>query len=163
MIGSDGYRKNVGIILSHRGKVFWGRRIGQNAWQFPQGGIKADETPSQALYRELHEEIGLSQSDVEIIGYTSGWIRYQIPKRLIRYGCKPLCLGQKQVWYLLRLISDEEHFHFDLTGTPEFDDWRWVDYWEPINQVIFFKRCVYQTALRELAPLVVSEINPEPE
>ncbi|WP_156499451.1 NUDIX domain-containing protein, partial [Oleiphilus sp. HI0061] len=74
MIDSDGFRLNVGIILANEfNEVLWARRIGQNSWQFPQGGIKVDETPDEALYRELNEEIGLQPSDVQIVAKTKGW------------------------------------------------------------------------------------------
>ncbi len=155
MIDPDGYRPNVGIILVNReNRVFLARRIGQQAWQFPQGGIRTSETPEQALYRELYEELGLEPSDVEIIGYTRGWLRYRLPKQLIRYYSQPLCIGQKQKWFLLRLVGSEQKVRLNLTPSPEFDSWRWVNYWYPIKQVIAFKRNVYRKALQELAPLL---------
>jgi putative (di)nucleoside polyphosphate hydrolase len=153
MIDSDGYRPNVGIILSNKqGQLFWARRIGQDAWQFPQGGIKAHETPEQALFRELWEEIGLSAEHVQVLGATRGWLRYKLPKWLMRRNEQPLCIGQKQIWYLLRLDGSEEHVKLDLAEKPEFDGWRWVDYWYPLSQVVSFKRDVYECALHELAP-----------
>lgn len=155
MISSDGYRPNVGIILSNQeGRVLWARRVGQNAWQFPQGGIRGNETPKQALFREMAEEIGLRPSHVTIMGSTRGWLRYQLPNNLIRHNRNPLCIGQKQVWFLLRLLVNEEAVCLDSTPKPEFDLWRWVDYWEPLQQVVAFKRHVYEQALRELAPLL---------
>ncbi len=154
MIDSDGYRANVGIILSNTtGRVFWGRRIGQDAWQFPQGGIQPDETPDEALYRELHEEVGLLPRHVEIMGCTKGWLRYRLPKRFMRRNCKPICIGQKQIWYVLRFVGDESDVRLNLGEKPEFDNWRWVHYWYPIRKVVFFKRGVYRRALNELAPL----------
>lgn len=155
MIDSDGYRPNVGIILSNgEGKLFWARRIGQDAWQFPQGGIRTDETPEEAMFRELTEEVGLSAEHVEIIGVTRGWLRYRLPKRLIRHNSKPVCIGQKQVWFMLRLLADEGEVRFDTTAQPEFDHWRWVDYWHPVEGVVHFKREVYSRALQELAHLL---------
>jgi putative (di)nucleoside polyphosphate hydrolase len=155
MIDSDGYRPNVGIILSNRqGQLFWARRIGQDAWQFPQGGIKAHETPKQALFRELWEEIGLTPEHVEILGATQGWLRYKLPKWLMRHNEQPLCIGQKQIWYLLRLDGSEKHVKLDYAEKPEFDGWRWVDYWYPLTQVVPFKRDVYDRALHELEPLL---------
>ncbi|WP_210397145.1 RNA pyrophosphohydrolase [Motiliproteus sediminis] len=151
MIDSDGFRPNVGIILSNaRGQVLWARRVGQDAWQFPQGGINGSESPEQAMYRELKEEVGLEPHDVEIISCTRGWLRYRLPKRMIRYHSKPLCIGQKQKWFLLRLVGSEERVRFDQSGKPEFDGWRWVSYWYPLGQVISFKREVYRSALKEL-------------
>ena len=158
MIDSEGYRPNVGIILSNdEGRVLWARRIGQNAWQFPQGGIRCDESPEEALYRELMEEIGLGEDDVEIVGCTRSWLRYRLPKRLIRYHSKPVCIGQKQRWFMLRLTGDEAKVCLDASDTPEFEEWRWVNYWHPLKEIVFFKRRVYEQALRELAPLILPE------
>jgi len=155
VIDSEGYRLNVGIILTNGcGELFWARRIGQDAWQFPQGGIKLHESPEQALFRELREETGLDARDVEVVGCTQNWLKYQLPKRLIRRNMQPLCIGQKQRWYLLQLLSDEKNVCLDLSRKPEFDSWRWVSYWQPLDEVVFFKRKVYERALNELAPLV---------
>lgn len=158
VIDPDGYRANVGIILTNRsGEVLWARRVGQNAWQFPQGGIMRNETPEQAVYRELNEEIGLGPGDVEIIGCTRGWLRYRLPRRLVRHDRKPVCIGQKQRWYMLRLVGDESRVCLDTTNNPEFDAWRWVDYWYPLEEIVFFKRRVYERALRELEPLLFNQ------
>lgn len=162
MIDSEGFRHNVGIILSnHEGRLLWARRIGQNAWQFPQGGIQEQETPEEALYRELHEEVGLQSGDVEIIGYTQEWLSYRLPKNRIRYHSLPLCIGQKQRWYMLRLLAEDEEVRLDNTDTPEFDHWRWVDYWFPLHEVVSFKRKVYESALKELAPLLFPQGPPK--
>lgn len=158
MIDSDGYRPNVGIILCNReGQLFWARRIGQNAWQFPQGGIAERESPEQALFRELGEEVGLRAEHVQIMASTKGWLRYRLPPNLIRRSCTPLCIGQKQVWFLLRMLSDEQQVRLDASDEPEFDHWRWVDYWHPLREVISFKRSVYRRALREFEPMLFPE------
>lgn len=154
MIDIDGYRPNVGIILFNEdNQVFWARRCGRNIWQFPQGGIHSDEQPIDAMYRELNEETGLHPEHVQVLGETRGWLRYRLPKRLQRRNQKPLCIGQKQVWFMLRLLGGESDFKLDGCRKPEFDRWRWVDYWTPADEVVFFKRRVYERALRELAPL----------
>lgn len=140
----------------------WARRIRQNAWQFPQGGIQRRETPEQAMYRELREEVGLCPHHVEVLGATRGWLRYQLPDRLIRRHHKPVCIGQKQVWFMLRLLGEEQDVCLDSTDTPEFDHWRWVEYWHPLREVVSFKREVYKRALKELAPLVFPEGVPAP-
>ena len=96
------------IILSNDdGKVFWARRVGQNAWQFPQGGIDSAESPEQAMYRELAEETGLSANDVEVLGCTREWLKYRLPKRYVRRNQQPICVGQKQIWYMLRMTGSE--------------------------------------------------------
>jgi len=154
VIDADGFRPNVGIILTNsRGELLWARRVGgQDAWQFPQGGIKQHESAEQALYRELEEEVGLRAGDVEILGVTRGWLRYRLPTRYVRQQ-QPVCIGQKQKWYLLRFLGTDEQINLALNATPEFDHWRWVSYWYPVNNVVAFKRDVYRRALRELSPI----------
>ena len=150
MIDTDGYRANVGIILCNAlGQVMWARRVGQDAWQFPQGGISPEENPQDAMYREQWEETGLKPENVSVLGSTGSWLRYKLPKRLMRRS-EPRCIGQKQLWYLLRLESDEDSFDLGASSTPEFDHWKWVDYWYPADNVVFFKRRVYQCALAQL-------------
>lgn len=151
MIDSEGYRPNVGIIVANDdGRVLWAKRIGQEAWQFPQGGINPREAPEDALYRELREEIGLKQHEVEIVGATRGWLRYKLPKRLLRQNSD--FVGQKQKWFLLKMLASDSDVKFDKSKTPEFDHWQWVTYWYPLGQVVQFKQDVYRRAMRELAP-----------
>jgi len=155
LIDSDGFRPNVGIILCNgERRLFWGRRVGQNAWQFPQGGINQDETPEQAMFRELEEEVGLHPHQVRVLGCTSRWLHYRLPKRFIRRHCGPVCIGQKQIWFMLRVNCEENAFCLDGSAKPEFDQWRWVKYWQPLREVVYFKRRVYLHALQELAPLL---------
>jgi len=155
VIDSEGYRPNVGIILSNEeGKVFWARRCGQNAWQFPQGGIAESETPEQAMFRELREETGLLPEHVEMLGCTKEWLHYKLPKHMIRRHSRPVCIGQKQIWFMLKLASDESCVDLSANKKPEFDRWAWVDYWQPMKEVVFFKRDVYQSAMTELEILL---------
>lgn len=155
VIDRDGFRANVGIVLmDDAGQLFLGRRSGGRGWQFPQGGMRHGEVPEEALYRELHEEIGLTADDVHLVGQTAHWLRYRLPRRYVRRDSLPLCIGQKQRWFLLRLARPVTDFRFDTTGTPEFDRWRWVDWWQPVREVIYFKRPVYVRALTELAEIV---------
>lgn len=151
VIDRAGYRLNVGIILVNaHGRVFWGRRSGHDAWQFPQGGLAAGETAMEAMYRELKEEVGLDKEDVEVLGSTRRWLKYRLPKQYLRHGSLPLVIGQKQKWFLLKLVASEQKLRLDLSDSPEFDSWRWIDYFEAQDNVIFFKRQVYVQALKEL-------------
>ncbi len=153
MIDPDGYRPNVGIILMHAdGRVFWARRVRRDGWQFPQGGMRSDETPVEAMYRELEEETGLRAEHVEVLASTPGWLRYRLPRRFVRTTQRPVCIGQKQVWFLLRLLADERNVRLDLNEKPEFDRWQWVDFWYPFQHVVDFKREVYRRALNHVAP-----------
>ena len=155
MIDAEGFRPNVGIIIANtHSQVLWARRVGgQDAWQFPQGGIRDKESPEQALFRELGEEVGLTKNDVSIVACTRGWLRYRLPKHLMRHQSSPLCIGQKQKWFLLELRSGDDRICLTQNNQKaEFDHWRWVSYWYPLDQVIAFKRDVYRRALKELAP-----------
>lgn len=154
MIDSQGYRANVAIVLSNsQGQLFWAKRIGMDAWQFPQGGIRKDESAEDAMYRELQEETGLLPEHVKLIGCTQDWLRYRLPKRFIRKQSSPVCIGQKQIWYLLELLAEDSEVRLDACRKPEFDHWCWVDFWHPVNEVVEFKRKVYETALQELVAL----------
>ncbi|MDR3478943.1 MAG: RNA pyrophosphohydrolase [Gammaproteobacteria bacterium] len=158
MIDEDGFRQGIGIILVNANRqVFLAKRIGKEAWQFPQGGIQDDETAENAMYRELREEIGLHPQDVKILGTTRRWLRYRLPARLVRHYSQPLCVGQKQKWFLLRLVNNEAQFDLAVTDTPEFDSWAWVSYWYPLSQVVAFKRRVYNLAMKEFARIVLSK------
>ena len=160
-IDAHGFRPNVGIVLSNdRGQVLWARRVGgHDAWQFPQGGIQGNESPETALYRELYEEVGVRRGSVEIVASTRGWVRYRLPKRYLRNNNRgaraPKFVGQKQKWFLLRLLGDDSLVDLDCSRKPEFDSWQWVSYWYPLTQVINFKRNVYRRVLREFAPSLI--------
>ena len=165
MIDSKGYRPNVGIILCNdHGQVFWAKRKGANSWQFPQGGIDENEDPETAMYRELWEETGLQAEHVELLGRTRYWLRYKLPERYVRKNASPLCIGQKQIWFILRLLSDENQVRFDCGHKQEFDNWRWVDYWFPLNDVVYFKRRVYRKAMDELGEFLIDDqVNVDPQ
>ena len=152
MLDRDGYRPNVGIILcnSHN-QVFWGKRIREHAWQFPQGGINHGESPEQAMYRELMEEVGLAPKHVQILGRTRDWLRYEVPSSWIKREWRGSYKGQKQIWYLLRMVGRDTDVSLRASEHPEFDAWRWSDYWVPLEDVIEFKREVYKLALNELS------------
>lgn len=154
VLDKDGFRPNVGIVIANtQGQVLWARRIGgHNAWQFPQGGVNPGESLREALFRELEEEVGLTEGQVRVLAQTSGWLRYRIPRKFRRHNSDPNFKGQKQHWFLLELTCEDEAVRVDANVKPEFDGWQWVSFWYPVGQVVDFKRPVYQRALLELAP-----------
>ncbi|MEP7262374.1 MAG: RNA pyrophosphohydrolase [Usitatibacter sp.] len=152
MIDRDGYRPNVAIVLVNvRNQVFWGKRIKEHAWQFPQGGIKQGETPEQAMFRELTEETGLLPHHVRILGRTRDWLHYNVPNHWVKREWRGTYKGQKQIWFLLRLVGRDCDISLRASGHPEFDAWRWHDYWVPLEAVIDFKRESYRLGLEQLA------------
>jgi len=162
-IDAEGFRANVGIILTDGGgRVLIAGRRGRSGWQFPQGGVGPNESAEDAMFRELNEEVGLQPHDVDIVGRTQDWLRYRLPERFIRRESQPLCIGQKQCWFLLQLLSDVSRLRFDVSDEPEFDRCRWVDYWRPVKEVVYFKRRVYVRALTELGPLAFPDEGPPP-
>ena len=159
MIDRDGYRPNVAIVLVNgRNQVFWGKRVKEHAWQFPQGGIKPGETPEQAMYRELQEETGLLHQHVKILGRTRDWLHYNVPTHWVKREWRGTYKGQKQIWFLLRLVGRDCDISLRASGHPEFDAWRWHDYWVPLEAVIEFKRESYRLGLEQLA--VFLEVAP---
>ena len=155
MLDRDGFRPNVGIILlNQRSQVFWGKRIRTHSWQFPQGGIDRGENPEQAMFRELHEEVGLHPQHVQVLARTRDWLRYEVPDRFIRRDARGHYKGQKQIWFLLQLVGHDWDLNLRATSHPEFDAWRWNDYWVPLDVVVEFKRGVYEMALTELSRFV---------
>ncbi len=155
VVDKAGYRLNVGIIVvNDKGRVFWGRRVGHDSWQFPQGGVTVGESAVDAMYRELTEEVGLTREDVELLGSTKRWLKYRLPKQFVRQGANPVVIGQKQKWFLLNLKCPDQKIRLDLNDSPEFDSWRWVDIQLPPEEVIYFKRQVYRQAIKELSPLI---------
>ena len=107
------------------------------------------------MYRELYEEVGLRKEQVELVYTSRHWLRYRLPKRMVRKGQQPLCIGQKQKWFLLKLTCPESDVDVLQSSHPEFDGWRWVSYWYPVRQVVSFKRDVYRRAMKEFAPIVM--------
>ena len=152
MIDRDGYRPNVAIVLTNpKNQVFWGKRVKEHAWQFPQGGIKPGESPEEAMYRELQEETGLQRQHVRILGRTRDWLHYNVPTHWVKREWRGTYRGQKQIWFLLRLVGRDCDISLRASGHPEFDAWRWHDYWVPLDAVIDFKRDVYRLGLEQLA------------
>ncbi len=157
MIDEHGYRPNVGIVLCNpENSVLWARRAGRDGWQFPQGGVKSNESVEQALYRELYEEIGLREEHVDVLGRTRDWLHYDIPDDFRRRFPNTAFRGQKQIWFLLRLVGCDADVCLDRAERPEFDSWRWIQYWHALDEIIPFKRDVYRRALSELEPLLTA-------
>jgi putative (di)nucleoside polyphosphate hydrolase len=155
MIDENGYRKNVGIILCNsKNELLICKRFRENSWQFPQGGFEENESAESAMYRELFEEIGLSKKDVEILGKTKNWLKYDLPKKYQRRTNNKLCVGQKQIWFLLKLITNESSINLSKSKKPEFDAWEWSSITKPLEIVINFKKNVYKSALEELLPII---------
>ncbi|MDU0353967.1 RNA pyrophosphohydrolase [Paraglaciecola aquimarina] len=158
MIDAEGFRANVGIVICNEvGQVFWARRYGQHSEQFPQGGIDPGETAEQTMYRELYEEVGLRPEHVKILSVTKNWLRYKLPRRLVRQGSNPVCIGQKQKWFLLQLTCSEDDVDLLQSGHPEFDNWRWVSFWYPVRNVVSFKKDVYRRVMKEFASTAMPE------
>ncbi len=154
-IDRDGYRRNVGIIICNtEQQVLWARRVRHDGWQFPQGGIESSESPEQAAFRELYEEVGLSPLDVKLLGSTESWLRYDVPYFSKTHSRNRRFRGQKQRWFMFRLLSAETCVCLDKSSTPEFDDWRWIEYWHPVKRIVPFKKDVYKKALSELEHLL---------
>lgn len=163
-IDKQGYRPNIGIIIANDdNKLLLAKRVNQDSWQFPQGGIKNDEKELDALFRELYEEVGLNNKQVTIIAKTPKWLRYNLPDMYIRRDQHPLCIGQKQVWYLLKINTADDNVKLNLHDVIEFDDWQWVDYWSPIENIIDFKKNIYEDVLKSFAPVLFNNNHKIPK
>lgn len=153
MIDKDGYRANVGIVvINDANKVLLAKRKNEDSWQLPQGGIDAGERDIDALFRELEEEIGLQKCDVKVIAKTPKWLRYDLPKTSLKPTSR--FIGQKQVWFLLKINCSDAKVQLDKHSEIEFDDWQWVDYWQPIDFAVEFKKDIYEDMLKSLASVV---------
>lgn len=142
------YRPCAGVVLINaQGLVFAGRRIDMpGAWQMPQGGIDGDETPQQAALRELTEETGLSPDTVEVLAETPGWVFYDLPPELVGTVWKGRFGGQRQKWVLMRFLGEDSAIRID-TDHPEFEEWRWMPAAALLENIVPFKRGVYEEVL----------------
>ena len=143
------------MLANDRGQLLWARRVGgHDAWQFPQGGIGAGESPEEALFRELREEVGLARDAVQLLAATRGWMRYRLPRRYIREGQQPRCIGQKQKWFALRFMGEDGEINVLAPGgghKPEFVEWRWEPMRNLPGLIIPFKRPVYERVVKEFS------------
>ena len=122
---------------------------------------RAREAAREAAEAVLRQASAGEVDLVELVGSTPGWLRYRLPRRYQRHNSKPLCIGQKQVWFLLRFLGDDSAFRLDHCRQPEFSSYRWVDFWYPVDNVITFKRRVYRKALSLLEPMAESHLSPD--
>ena len=147
----EGYRPNVAmIVINNDNKVLICRRRNTQTWQFPQGGIDSNENIQEAMYRELHEEVGLSKEDVNIIGESKKTITYDIPITLRSKVLGEKFKGQDQKWFLLKTIKDDLKINLNNEMIPEFEEFEWVSYWRSLDRIIDFKKEAYRQALTEL-------------
>lgn len=150
-IKEKGYRLNVGIIVANSdGKLLYCKRKNSDNWQFPQGGIDRNEDPFLAALRELYEEVGIQKDKVNLIKESENWYKYDLPRKykknnFLWNGFK----GQKQKWFLFKLI-EEVMIDLNNENNPEFDEFDWVDYWKPLDEIVEFKREIYKKVLSEL-------------
>ena len=150
------YRAGVGVMLFDRdGRVFVAQRIDTpgDAWQMPQGGIDAGESPRQAVLRELREETGTAKA--EIIAEARGWIRYDFPAELVPKLWGGRFRGQEQKWFALRFLGTDADIDI-ATEEPEFRAWRWADLAELPNLIVPFKRRLYQDLVAEFGHLAAA-------
>ena len=152
------YRKGVGAVLFNTaGRIFVGRRVdqAQDAWQLPQGGIDAGESPEHALWRELREEIGTDRA--EIIARTADWVRYDLPESLIGKAWRGRYRGQEQIWFALRFTGQDADIDITAADHPEFDAWRWAAIEELPALAVAFKRPVYERLVAEFGRLAAAD------
>ena len=145
------YRSNVGIMMVNKtGYIFVGQRLdnNQNAWQMPQGGIDAGEDPETAAYRELLEETGVNQQNVQFLASSSRWLSYDLPEDLIPTLWNGKFRGQKQKWFLFKFLGKDGDINI-ATEHPEFSKWKWISKENLLEEIVPFKKSVYEDVLKE--------------
>lgn len=160
------YRRCVGIVVFNaEGKVWAGRRKMQTndgsietakLWQFPQGGIDANEAPLEAAKRELYEETGMRS--VRYLDESKEWINYDLPEELIGVALKGKYRGQTQKWFALRFEGDEAEIAINPPpdkNTAEFDQWQWVDIESMPMMVVSFKQAVYERVIAQFRHIIM--------
>ncbi len=146
---TDDYRRGVGIFLLNNKKKLWvGKRIDNMSdfWQMPQGGIDGEETPKEAMIRELGEEAGLKKN-FQILEESQDWLYYKLPDNLKKKVWNGKYVGQKQKWFVCKFFGSDSEIQLDC-HKPEFLEWKWVNPYESIEKVVPFKRKMYKEVLR---------------
>ena len=144
-------RNGVGIIvLNNFNEVFVGKRKDNpiDKWQMPQGGIDKNESPYNAMRRELFEETSITS--IEVLKEIEKWLEYELPPNLLGKIWKGKFRGQKQKWFIVKFIGNDNEINLN-TKHPEFIEWRWIDYRSLPNVIVDFKKKVYESLKVELS------------
>ena len=148
------YRQNVGVMLVNKDGAAWvGQRLDSElpAWQMPQGGIDKGEDPQAAALRELEEETGVSADAVSLVAQTEGWIAYDLPHHIVPKIWKGRYKGQEQKWFLFRFHGEDRMINIEVEH-QEFSEWRWLPVSELVDNIVPFKRDVYEQVVAEFTP-----------
>ena len=146
------YRPCVGIVLINNGSIFAGQRLDykSDAWQMPQGGIEANESPIRAAIRELKEETGIKKKHIKIILESKNWINYDLPKELIPKLWNGKFVGQSQKWYAMEFLGSDSDIDIN-TKNPEFSKWQWMTKNKLLDSIVPFKKRVYENILSQFS------------
>ena len=137
-------RQGVGVIvLNQNNKVFVAKRKDNpiDKWQMPQGGINLNETPFNAMKRELEEETSITK--IKVLKEISYWLEYELPPNLLGKIWKGRFRGQKQKWFIVKFVGIDSEINLN-TKYPEFIEWKWIDYNLLPEVIVDFKKEVYK-------------------
>ena len=147
-------RIGVGIVvLNKNNKIFVAKRIDnpKDFWQMPQGGVDQNESYLDAAYRELYEETNIKE--IELIKEVEEFTTYELPDHLLGIIWKGKIKGQKQKWFIMRFVGNEDEINIK-TKKPEFLDWKWIDVNEITKKVVDFKYEVYKKVKKEVEKIL---------